>query len=204
MKIFCCRDKAVIEFLDLNNLDQIVYTHSVAPNNSDTLCQASPSVLLYIGGTVACREIRWLDCSTIPPKESQVNVLPMTTPIWNMCFDRQEASHKRLVIFTARGPEGIHAYNIDTKSIDWIKTIDDMENAGVTTDGHGHLFICDAFNDCVHMLSVSDGKYLGCLTDKEKLGLVRPTHPAWSEDMSSLIVAHAKEDTWCISSITIQ
>ena len=168
------------------------------------MCQVSPSVLLYIGGTVARKEIRWLDCSTIPPNESQETILPTTTPIWNMCFDRQEASHKRLVIFTACGLEGIYAYNIDTKLLEWIKTIGDMESAGVTTDGHGHLFVCDAFNNCVHMLSVSDGKYLGRLIDKGKLGIDQPSWSAWSEEMSSLIVAHAKGNTWCISSIKVQ
>ena len=39
----------------------------------------------------------------------------------------------------------------------------DMRPVGVTTDGRGHLYVADWKNDCVHMFSVSDGLYMGCL-----------------------------------------
>ena len=35
--VFCCSKKAVIEFRDLNNLDEILHIHSVAPKKPTVL-----------------------------------------------------------------------------------------------------------------------------------------------------------------------
>ena len=62
--VFCSSEKGVIEFRDQNNLDNILYTYSVAPQKPALLCPVSRSVLLYLCGTVVKPELRWLDCST--------------------------------------------------------------------------------------------------------------------------------------------
>ena len=122
---------------------------------------------------------------------------------WDMCYVQEQS--KNLVILTADGSQGIHAYNTDTKSLEWKKEIDGMENAGVAADGHGHLFVCDGENGCVYMLSVSDGKYQGCLITKDELGIgTSPCWVVWSEETSSLIVAHAKENKRFINVIKVQ
>ena len=122
---------------------------------------------------------------------------------WDICFVQEQ--NKKLVIVTADGPQGIHAYNADTKLLEWEKEIDGMENAGIAVDGHGHLFVCDGENGCIHMLSVLDGKYLGCLFTQDELGLgASPCWAAWSEETSSLIVAHAKGSKRFISVVRVQ
>ena len=110
-----------------------------------------------------------------------------------MCFVSDEMNRKRLVIVTAYGPEGIYAYNVDTNSPEWRKEIDGMEKAYVVSDGHRHLFVCDGRNECIHTLSVADGKYMGCLVKRGEQGLGRTCWAVWSEEMSSLIVAHTRD-----------
>ena len=169
------------------------------------LCQVLPSVLLgnCVSGTNS--EIRWLDCSGIFAKEIDHKkiTIPGQNMYWDMCFVREQ--NKNLVIATADGPQGIHAYNAHTKLLEWKVEIDGMERAGVASDGHGHLFVCDGKNECVHMLSVSDGRNLGCLIDPGELGHgARPYWAAWSEKMSSLIVAYGKENSVAISVVKVQ
>ena len=140
-------------------------------------------------------EIHWLDCSTIPPKEiSQNNIIfPAENTVREMCFVKEESNRKRLIIVTAGSTEGIYAYNVDTKSLEWKKEVKGMKQAGIVSDGHGHLFICDWDNKCIHMLSVSDGYYLGCLIKRGEQGLGSPTWGVWSAVTSSLIVAHTRD-----------
>ena len=189
---------------DFRNLDEICYTTSVM-DEPRILCQASPSVLLCncLSGTNS--EIRWLDCSGIFAKENDQKkiTIPGQNMWWDMCYVQEQ--NKKLVILTADGPQGIHAYNVDTKLLEWKKEIDGMEKAGVASDGHGHLFVCDGKNGCVHKLSVSDGRYLRRLINPGELGHgVRPYWAAWSERMSSLIVAHAKGSKRFISVVKIE
>ena len=109
------------------------------------------------------------------------------------------------MVVTSNGPQGINAYNADTKMLEWRKEIAGMKQAGVVSDGCGHLFVCDGENGCVHLLSVSDGRYLRCLIDPGKLGHgSSPYWAAWLEETSSLIEAHAKESKRFISVVKVQ
>ena len=119
-----------------------------------------------------------------------------------MCFVKGEM--KYFVIVTAYGPQGIRAFNADTNSLEWQKKIEGMEKAGVASDGHGHLFVCDTHNKSVHMLSVSDGKNLGCLIKEGEQGLGIPLWTAWSKETSSLLIAHKKENKRFVSVIKLQ
>ena len=56
---------------------------------------------------------------------------------------------------------------------------------GVTTDGQGHLFVCDYGNQCIQKFSV-DGVYKGALVTDRELG--RPHQVAWCENTDSLVV----------------
>ena len=167
----------------------------------------SLSVLMYKDGTKKPPEIHWIDCSTIPPKEiSQKNIILNTEIIFrDMCFVKEEAkSRNGLLIVAAGGPQGIHAYNANTNSLEWNKEINGIKQAGVASDTHGHLFVCDGDNECIHMLSVSDGQYMGCLIKQGDQGLGAPLWGTWSEEISSLIVAHAKGDKRVISVVKVQ
>ena len=120
-----------------------------------------------------------------------------------MCFVQEQ--NKNFVIVTANDPQGIRAYNADTKLLEWKKEIAGMVQAGIVSDGHGHLFVCDGENGCVHMLSMSDGRYLGRLIHPGELGHgVSPYWAAWSVEKSSLIVAHGKGSKRFISVVKVQ
>ena len=161
---------------------------------------------MYEYGTVDPPELHLLDCSVIPQKEnSQKSIIfPAEITFWDMCFVSEETNRKRLLIVAPSGPEGIHAYNVDTNKLEWKKEIEGMEQAGIVSDGHEHLFVCDWENQCIHMLSVSDGQYLGCLIKQGDQGLGIPYWVDWSEEMSSLIVAHTKDWKIFISAIKVQ
>ena len=205
LDFFFCSHKGLIEFRDFNNLDQIIYTLTVAPRKPTRLFQVSPSVLLYYCRANAEQgEIHWLDCEALPPRViKHKNIIHLPKDMWwDMCF--VQGPNKNLVVATADGPEGIHAYNADTNSLEWKKEIDGMEKAGIAADGHGHLFVFDKENKCVHMLSVADGQYKGCLIKEGEQDIGRPCWGVWSEETSSLIVAHAKGSKRFISVVRVQ
>ena len=115
-----------------------------------------------------------------------------------------QEQNKNLVIVTGIDRQGIHAYNADTKLLEWKKEIDGMEKAGVASDGHGHLFIFDKANKCVHMISVSNGQYMGCFITDGEQGLGRPCWGVWYEETYCLIVAHAKGNERYVSVVRVQ
>ena len=106
-----------------------------------------------------------------------------------MCF--VEVGHKRLLIVVS-GDEGLFAYNTETDKLEWkvnrklSKMEHDMTAMGVTTDGHGHLFVTDRHNHCIQMFSVSDGSYMGFLETGDDT-LRCPSLICWCENMSSLL-----------------
>ena len=61
---------------------------------------------------------------------------------------------------------------------------------GVTSDGYGHLFVCDVHNACIQLFSVSDGKYFGTYLMRGEEGLGTPRLIRWCRNTSSLVVAH--------------
>ena len=141
------------------------------------MCPVSPSVLLYVCGTIEQPEVCWLDCSTMPPKEicQEKNIFPTQILFSDMCFVTEEVKYRKgLLIVAIEGTQGIHAYNVDTNSLQWKTEIEGMARAGVCSDGHGHLFVCDRKNDSIHMISVSDGRYLRCLIKTGEQGLGKP------------------------------
>ena len=179
-----------MEFRNLSDLERILHTCGMGPAKSYRLYRISPSDLLFNSGSETQPHIHFLDCTSFPPKV-KFKFYTAEYIYWDMCFVQEQ--NKKLVIVTGDGLQEIHAYNADTKSLEWKKEIEGMENAGIAADGDGHLFVCDGDNRCVHMLSVSDGQYLGCLIKKGDQSLGAPLWAAWSEETSSLIVAHAKE-----------
>ena len=172
--LFCCRQRAVIEFRNLDYLDRILFTYRLTSEvEPRRLCQVSPSVLFFNCVSSTHSEIRWLKCSTPPPKENtQKTIVVGQKMYWDICF--AEEQNKNIVIVTSEGPEGTHAYNADTKLLEWQKEIDGMEKVGIAADGHGRLFVFDKENKCIHVLSVADGLYIGCLIREGEQDLGRP------------------------------
>ena len=168
--MFIYRDEAKMEFRVLSDLELIAYTRRMGPLKSYRLYPISQSGLLFNCGSETQPHIHCLDCTRFPQDECKFYVAEYM--YWDMCFVQEQ--NKKLVIVTADGPQGIHTYNADTKLLEWEKEIDGMENAGIASDGHGHLFVFDKVNKCVHTLSVLNGQYMGCLIKEGDLGLRRP------------------------------
>ena len=178
------------------------------PINQNTLCQSSINTLLYVDESKDPHEVRWLDCSTLPPKAAtDTNIIHIEE--WSpadMCYVQHR--NKQLFITTG-GSHGIAAYNTSSNKMEWTykgevaKMKMDIFACGATTDGLGYLFVCDTNNKCIQTFS-TDGMYLGCLLKKGQKGLGEPRRICWCNSTSSLIVAHKKSSRYHISTINIQ
>ena len=113
---------------------------------------------------------------------------------------------KELILVTAESFMGIKAYDLSSGSLEWQKNIPGMTKSSMISDGRGHLFVSDKDNKCIHMVSLSDGQHLGRLhvIEEGEQGLGFPAWVDWSEETSSLILAHGKGNKRFISFIQIQ
>ena len=214
-----------IEFRDDSNLSKVVenyaVTHlpsrlcTVTPTNETSSCK-SPSnasatpppatLLFYVDYLRTPRKVRWLDCGASPPKPADgCNVTDtMHAVTHDICCCRCS----QLLIITD-SDHGICAYGTKDNRLVWkVKgKLNGMEHRmspwGVTTDGNGHLFICDMRNECIQVFSVSDGKYEGCLLKKGQKGMGVPRCIRWFHENTSLVVAHKEADKRNISVIRI-
>ena len=130
-----------------------------------------------------------------------------TTPVqedWITDMCRVEGTNNLVIALTGWFQEikgtGLHTYNVDTEDRKWsvkeknpTNLIDDICFAGVTTDGNGHLFVCDVNNACVQMFS-TEGTYIGPLIKKGEQGLGCPKWICWCKASSSLLVSHNEGD----------
>ena len=168
---------------------------------------ASHSVLLYEDRSVTPRIVRWVNCSASPPKPiSGTNVTNTHHAIiWDMCCVPH--GDKQLLIMT-RANNGLLACNTQRAHLGW--TVKgkltgmerDMSVWGATTDGHGHLFVCDINNSCVQMFSAG-GRYMGALLKGGDQGLAQPWLIRWCEKTSSLVVVHIMQRKYQISVIRV-
>ena len=122
--------------------------------------------------------------------------------ITDMC--RVEGTNNLIITLTGFSREfkgtGFYSYDVDTEEQKWsvkeknsANQINDICFAGVTTDGNGHLFVCDINNACVQIFS-TDGTYMGPLIKKGQQGLGCPEWICWCEASSSLVVSHTDEN----------
>ena len=205
----------MIEFRQLNNLTDIISTYSVVPQKPQALIKAAPSTLIYVdaGQTPAepTADVH-LALGSDPGGGGQLLMLESDE---NVTYARQTGSlsccaqngDNQLLLFVSDSRDRIIAHNVENDIIQW-QTGDNlpgiehlMDVRGVTTDGRGHLFLCDFNNYAIQMFSVSDGQYLGCLIKEGKQSLGKPARISWCKMTSSLIVAHLVDRKWTISVI---
>ena len=182
-----------IEFRNAADLSHILLTHSVAPHEPGKLCTTAPSALLYDDKSKTPREVHWLELSWSKPKAAAGKRVTLTEVYYvhGMCFvqdgDKQllvVASHKDVLVFNAATDK--LEWKVDGGQLGMEKH---MSPIGITTDGHGHLFVADSHygNRCIQMFSASDGQYLGRLIkDEELFGI--PGKMYWCDKTSSLVV----------------
>ena len=103
--------------------------------------------------------------------------------IYDMCCSRYLGEDKNVIAAT-HGENGVFAYHTNANTLAWSE---EMEAYGVTTDGRGHLFVCDRTNCCVEMFSV-DGRYLGPMEIEGQKSRSFPKWVSYSRSTSSLVV----------------
>ena len=188
-----------IEFRNVENLDELVLNHSVAPHEPGYMCTIPPATLLFEDQSSEPRVIHKLDCSGFPSRIFSVSQSIHTAihDIWDMSFTEHEG--KRL-LFIAEGYGGLFAYNYDTWDLEW--SVKGRLNAGLTTDARGHLFHCveSSIKRCVKVFTTK-GADLGVL-QIEKDEFPEPWRIRWCRETSSLVMAHKRDWQWFISVIT--
>ena len=101
------------------------------------------------------------------------------------------------VVVVACGIKGFKAYDMNTKKLEWSVSgkINSLENAldvsKITSDENRSIFVC--WNSCVLVFSFS-GEYVSTLVRKGDQGVGEPMQIVWNKVLSSLIVAHRKDD----------
>ena len=167
---------------------------------------SSSSILLYEDVAKLPHEVRWLDCSASSPKSVQGRGITHTQQnfIQDMCC--VDIGDKELLITTKGFGGGVYAYNTKTDKMEWsvegkLPGIEkNVRPVGVTSDGHGHLFVSDNENKCIHMFA-TDGGYMGALLREEVQTLSQLAGIRWSNKFSSLLVVHMVNERYSISAI---
>ena len=166
-------------------------------------------MLLFVDHKKHPHEAKWLDCSKSPPEpaEDAGSIHVQHDIVWDLCCTFMKNSNQRLLITTG-GFDGVNAHNSDADKLEWSVNgglsgvEDEMTAEGVTSDGHGHLFVSDENNKCVHVFSIS-GDHVGTVLHEGEQGLGRPRLIHWCDSSFSLIVAHIIDEQYCISQVEV-
>lgn len=212
-----CRNERLekcIEFRDANDLNRVIYTHSVGTHQPGVLCAASPTVLLYEDFASNRREVHWLDCSTIPPKPVKGRNVTHTEldQLTDICCTH-DGIEQLLVLarYVRNDCNYLHIHGATTDQV--LHRISYelpgergyMGAAKVAVDSRGFLYICDFRKECIQLFT-QGGTYLGCLMTKGDRGLGVPCEIRWCENLSCLVVLHKRgesdhESTRCYISV---
>ena len=158
--MFYCRDEQIIEFRNIGNLDDLIFS-SLVPHQPIRLCSISSTSLLYFANEEPIAQR--LDCSALPPTllTDPLQILQLQqNQVWDMhCTKYNE---KEYLITTDSVSHGVHAYDTSSDNVVWsvVGKLSGMSEPiwaeGVTSDERNTLFVCDRNNACIQMLSVLD------------------------------------------------
>ena len=150
--------------------------------------------------------MRWLDCSTYPPKPTKsitlqfpANAKCLCMFVRDMCCMTQEG--KQLLVI-ADSQDSVSAYSLITGVVEWqIQGLignlkEKMVPSATAADEQGHLYVCDSRNKCIHCIDTTSGKYLETLLQYEEDKM--PLRIRWCKIRSSLIVTSLKDSVHCI------
>ena len=200
MSYLIFRSKPVIEFRNIENPAEVILTHSLAPTQIRNLCTVSPSTLLYIDLSKTPCEVNMLDCTGQKPRSLREQVVRVEHTGISVCYT--ESVGKAFLIIAGRD---LCAYDLVSGKMSWkIAQSNSMNAKGVTSDGCGHLFVCNDKNMSLEMYSVSKGKYLGCLIKNGEQGLGELWRVTWCNPKSSLIGAYDTGSKWSIAAIHLE
>ena len=195
-----------LEFLDPNNLQTVIYTHSVKPHEAALLCVMPPSTVFYADNKHDEQSyIHRLECSGQTPIVCQ-SIGPLSHHVCGLSYVRYLNENLLVISVTRR----LQTFKIDTEGVKWGKK--DIQVPGqnkifepsyMAADGNGRLFVND-LNRCIHMFSVSDGQYLGRLIKEGEYGLGEIGALCFVESTSQLIVSHSKDENTFIAALDVE
>ena len=186
-----------LELRDPNNLQTIVYTHSVEPHRPYTLCVAPPSTLFYADNQFKKPSgIHRLDCSEEMPTLCQ-SIGPYDYHIRSISYMKYFNENILAIAFDHE----LQTFKIDTGKVKWIKKDihlpgqnENCEPYCLAADRKGRLFVNDSNNKCIQIFSESDGQYLGCLIKEGEQDLGEVKQMCFNESTSQLVVSHKKDE----------
>ena len=134
---------------------------------------------------------------------NDIPILPETTQAYLKRYPREyddicfayEGTVKIFSVGCNHYVKFVSAYNVNAKTLWSLRDFQpdgmkhEMNPSGITTDGRGHLFICDTANECIQIFD-TDGTYLCPVDCNGKLKLGPPERIDWSETESALVVTH--------------
>ena len=179
----------------MNNVTTIISSRTIQPNRPYYLTTASPSTLIFSDYSTRPRTVRWFDCNEMKLKDKSIRLT--TISILSDLTCARDGDEEFLV--SAHYDEGIFSFKTRTGQLEWsvngrLSGMKKNLNAyRITSDDQGNLFVCDVFNRCMQMFSVSDGRYFGCLFREGEHSLGAPVYARWCKEMSSLIVTDDKK-----------
>ena len=168
------------------------------------LCTSSPGTLVYTSCQRNKQVVKWLDCSSFPPKTMTTNIKVSYADnhfIQDMCCTTYR---QKDLLVTTHSFGGVYAYIAGTDELEWSihgrqPGMDSSINAvGITDNGRGQLFFCDTSNKCVQMIS-TDGIFLGTVLRSGRKGLGNPLRIRWCDKTKSLVIAHQTRKLCSIS-----
>ena len=191
-----------IHFYDNPNLYKMTRTIGHTTDNMfpGRMCSRGPNNILYLnhpGGVTN------LHCASSPRGTGTSFQDTIPCSISDMCCTHN-ASGTLLIV----GSGNLSAYNCSFGKAAWFVNgaIGNMDKemciGSVTTDRHGHIFVCDWANSSIHKFS-TDGVYLGCVLKAGEAGFGKPCRLRWCLKTSSLVIVHKKNDLFYIGALIL-
>ena len=189
------RDQTQTEVRDLENLKLVRISQNVGGYLPEVMCGTpSGSSFIFEDANANPRVLQFATYTSqgfvmkkrIPTIQRNIN---------DMCCTRFLGEDKNMV-FATHGENGVFAYNTNMTNaytLAWKAEgklpgmSQEMNAYGVTTDGRGHLFVCDRNNCFIQMFSV-DGRYLGPVKIECQGSRSFPKWVSYSRSTSSLVV----------------
>ena len=205
---YICRNQGKIEFRDATNLFAVIFTYSISPQKPFYQSAVSTSLLAYEDWAGDDHVVRLLSCSSLA-------LIPTATInigkdlVRDICFVQHGDKELLVVNRNLDNVCEIQAYSTATSTLEWrvrgrLPGMGaDVDPLGITTDGLGHLFVCDGANRCIFVLS-ADGKFVAILMREGEQNLGEPRKIRWCNASESLVVSNKRDEKWNVSIVNVK
>ena len=222
--LFDCSDGR-IEFRDAGDLSRVLYSHQVARGQPGRMCVVASSTLLYEYRGISPSQVYALDCSSRKPRDiGQVSVTRTAAPTLDGVRESgstdirdmvvvEDSHRQRALLVVSDELSNVHAYDVETGAVAWRLRwrlpgmVARCEGTGIAADPRrGLLYLCDRAqgNRCIQVISVGDGRYLGCLEVVEDQWVGTCSEITWCEEARALVIIHLRQGRDYISVIRVE